>query len=278
MRILSYGDKITRGVYSHIHSSFTHAINFLRADNCVISLVTEKVGAGPYNIVVSENELSHLNHIELDDCIKINKQKFEINTTKKFISEFPEIKCEQIDKNIEIIPQILSDFAPQKSLAFLIFPEKSSEFTSSFDKAFKSIIEKSVNDIFENNDFVNGSKSIKGMGYGLTPSGDDFITGMLVALTLLGKKHNVSYIELKNKIYENALGENRISNNFLHIANADFCNQNLKNLLEALSNNDKNKIELYTKNYIDIGETSGADFLTGLYLMYEKNKECKIYN
>ena len=116
------------------------------------------------------------------------------------------------------------------------------------------------------------------MGYGLTPSGDDFITGILVALTLLGKKHNVSYIELKNKIYENALGENRISNNFLHIANSDFCNQNLKNLLDALSNNDKNKIELYTKNYIDIGETSGADFLTGLYLMYEKNKECKIYN
>jgi len=65
---------------------------------------------------------------------------------------------------------------------------------------------------------IEGIRLIKGVGIGLTPSGDDFISGLLTALKVLEiiNKENNSY--LRKIIYDNAKGDNLISNNFLFYA------------------------------------------------------------
>ncbi len=117
---------------------------------------------------------------------------------------------------------------------------------------------------------LQGIKKMKGSGVGLTPSGDDFITGMLYAIFLLEKINKKDYNELRNKIYEKAKSNNDISRNMIFHASKGLYFKQFKDLQTAFINNDKN-IKQFLKNLIDIGETSGSDMLTGFYLTL-KNK------
>lgn len=269
MHIISYGDKIQEGIYSLIHSVFQNVVNLNYADKYVISLVSEKVGVGPLNIVVKGVDFNQIKNVEIaPDYIKINDFHFEKNVLQIYNSKIPDLDFQNLDLNWELIAEELKN-SPEKSLAFLIFPEREGQFTTTFDKVLIKKIKESVSEKIEIESLITISKSIKGIGYGLTPSGDDFIAGMLTSLNFLEIKNKNSYIELKNKIFETVLGENRISNNSFYMSKENLYSEKLKNLLVALSGKNQNEVRNTIRNYIEIGETSGADFLTGMYLTYK---------
>lgn len=156
-----------------------------------------------------------------------------------------------------------------KSLAFLLNEDREAFFTSSFEKAFVKHIKSAYQQILAG-DIIEGVKTMKGSGFGLTPSGDDFICGMLYGLEVNAWMNNKNTRELKNKIFETAKGKNPISNAMLYYASIGRYNKKFKELQRSLlcsSNDIEEKLQLFLNH----GETSGADMLTGYLLTINNN-------
>lgn len=97
-----------------------------------------------------------------------------------------------------------------------------------------------------------------GLGIGLTPSGDDFLCGVLAGLTLLGLRDSQDFRHLSAEISRNLAKTNAISAAFLRCAmNGQFS--------EALVTLGAVSFSQSLQMFHDIGHSSGADTLCGLY-------------
>ena len=97
-----------------------------------------------------------------------------------------------------------------------------------------------------------------GLGIGLTPSGDDFLCGVLAGLLLLGLQDSQDFRHLSAEISRNLAKTNAISAAFLRCAmNGQFS--------EALVTLGSVSFAQSLQMFHDIGHSSGADTLCGLY-------------
>ena len=118
---------------------------------------------------------------------------------------------------------------------------------------------------------ADGVKMLSGCGFGLTPSGDDFLCGMLVGLHVAGRVCGRDFSKRIETIYRAAETENFLSKSFLFLAYQGCVDAKLKALLRGLAGGDRAVTRDQAENVISVGETSGADTLTGLYMTLEKH-------
>lgn len=102
-----------------------------------------------------------------------------------------------------------------------------------------------------------------GLGIGLTPSGDDFLCGVLAGLILLGKQETDDFQNLSTEITRNLTRTNAISAAFLHCATEG-------QFSEALVNLGSVPFSQSQQMFHAIGHSSGADTLCGLYFAFGK--------
>jgi len=271
MEIISFGDCIEEGKYG-IHSRFRNIINFVLGDK-IVSLGNLKIQKGPPNIILDEFDLPKINFLIIEKSnILVDNIRLKIEKKIRFDSEF-EISETGYDNLLKHLP-VLEDFvlgeAHPKSLVFLLDGEREKNFKSGFERAFLESVKKGVAEMQRGN-FAIGIEQIKGKGFGLTPSGDDFISGMLYGLNLLRDKKKTKISELQNTIFCKAKTDNLISNTFLRLANEGRFFEYFKEMLISLANEDKISQSLsFLKKIILTGETSGADMMTG-FLLTMKN-------
>jgi len=165
------------------------------------------------------------------DVLIINEQNLnskELNVFNSKINFLEELNetilnniCSIIEENISMLNVL--------SLAFLINPEFEDAFETRFEKAFIKHIKLAWAKIYKG-DLIDGVKKIKGSGVGLTPSGDDFITGMLYALFLLEKIDKKSRSKQRNEIYDASKSNNNISRNMIFHASKGLYFKQFKDL------------------------------------------------
>ena len=103
---------------------------------------------------------------------------------------------------------------------------------------------------------------IAGLGPGLTPSGDDFISGMIFGLWLFKKNPNAWISVLAQESLDRT---NRISQAFLRSAERGEFDARWHALLHAVSENSSQKIEQALRAIYNYGHSSGKDMLDGLH-------------
>ena len=173
MKILDFGDCIKNGNYK-LHSKFKSVHNYTN-DLEIVSLVLAKIGNGPNNIVL--NNLPHL----AEQTLFISNHTLTVgNTALQIIQAEPQIEeniyikdTTKLMSSIEILVNDISIKTSPHSLGFLLFPDNEQFFQTSFEKAFVTHVKQAVKNIFLEN-FPAIAKNMKGVGFGLTPSGDDF--------------------------------------------------------------------------------------------------------
>jgi hypothetical protein len=264
MRILSFGDCIIPGEYC-LHSRFTSVVNY-SFDNNLLSIVSKKIESGPVNIVV-------------DDIVQFLKDEIVINSRRLLCNAFVYGLEERLEYNSEISRNVIADLkietvinmllpllvenAPDLSLAFVFDESRKKYFKSSFERYFINRFSAGIEELRAGN-AVECAEMINGLGFGLTPSGDDFIAGMLCALCLLqeitGKENLAS---LRQNIFKAAESVNIISLNAMKMAADGRFGENFKNMVSALAQNDERKLCQAVHKILNTGATSGADMLTG---------------
>jgi hypothetical protein len=118
-------------------------------------------------------------------------------------------------------------------------------------------------------DSVDKALSIVGLGSGMTPSGDDFLAGFLLAGIVLSSRDEVTYHfmkELAKEIREGASDKTTsVSISMIEDASEeDFSKPAMDFFWSVLQSEDANKIKYYTDQLYSIGASSGEDILCGI--------------
>lgn len=267
MELLSYGDKIPEGRYP-VHSRFKRAVNFL-GDAGLVSLVDASIGGGPINIVVEALDPAlcpDTLFVEADHFV-LESQTLRKSTGRLYCSfmELESKDAERFIENLDVLGDCLRCAAPSKSLAFLLGSNRSARPTSGYEGEFSAKMQDGLCRMMEYR-LAEGARTFKGAGFGLTPSGDDFLSGFLLGLTAAERVCKKDLEEAKTTIYENSIGENPIVNAGLACSREGRASEQLKDLVGSLAHSCDEDVRMNASRLFDVGETSGADTATGFYV------------
>jgi hypothetical protein len=262
--IEGYGDCIALGGYS-LHSRFPRVVNYTRGD-VLLSLVSEEVGNGPANIVFRRIPSRDRRHCTVGGgALRLGERAFVLPEGKRYVSTLPALQADPavLGKNLEYFSRIVKRVSPPLSCAFLIDRRRERHFVSRFEKALLDRVREGWKRM-RNGDVRSGVHLLKGTGYGFTPSGDDFIAGYLSGLHAVQRYFFKDVSEVRKAIRSASGTGNPVSDSFIRHATGGHFSEKGKTLLLALVRGDSSTVEETALKLLSIGETSGADFSTGL--------------
>jgi len=265
MEILSVGDDVKSGIYI-LHSTFEKVKNFVSSDR-LISVVSSQVGAGP-NLIISDYFLTRsFKQITVkDNKLFFGEFEYDFDNGIKYSSN---LHIQKIDydffRYVSEIPQRYSDLLDFDSLFFLL---KEKYFPKTvFQKNFFQYAYDNTRDLSIEN-ISNVVAKMKGLGIGLTPSGDDFNAGIIYALHIIKIFIKKDLSDIIETCYQNSLGKNKISNAFLYYSYKNMYFSDFKNFLNNLG---KYECGYYLQKLLSHGHTSGSDLLAGFILTIKNN-------
>jgi hypothetical protein len=270
MTLVSIGDQVKEGTYP-FHSRFHRVANF-SCDEHLVSVVSEEVGNGPLNIVIRDFDGQSMISQPAPLMITANTVVFGSN---RF--EFTDDDCYRstvaldnwepriFDHNLSVLAEELRTASSPKSLAFLLDERRTMNFRPGFERAFTEQIRRGVCQMM-NGHLLTGVRTLRGCGLGLTPSGDDFIAGLLIGLNLLQQLRGQDYQKIADGVFRTAKGGNAFSNSFLDLARRGWLFGRMKNLVLALIRESDEMVRDSAARLMAIGGSSGADLGTGFLL------------
>lgn len=258
------GDGLPHGHFE-LHSRFKRVVNFVNESKEIVFLTTAPDVLSSNGIYIKNIILSDVDYVDIeDDSICLNQQEFSRNQFSNFDSSFnyDGVIHEDFESALSKLIFENSHLLPEKSLFFLIFPEREKLFDSGFDLHLMKNAKEAADCILENN-IIEGVKRINGTGFGLTPSGSDFVAGLLLGLHYLGEIYKIDLENLKSRILDVSLGQNLLVNTFLINARRGAHFFSLKKTLYLLVRN-LDSFDAFAR-LISYGSTSGADLLSGYF-------------
>ncbi|OFZ18829.1 MAG: hypothetical protein A2X94_01015 [Bdellovibrionales bacterium GWB1_55_8] len=269
--ILNRGDQLREGKY-YLHSSFERALNYSNAGR-FISMVTPEVGSGPDSLVWCELPEDALHEIEIGGLeggatpwMSWGGNRILLDAVPVFDSALPRFSAGDrgaFGERIQLFEHLLKKHAPERSLVFLLDTEREELFRRGFEEALLQRFRKGAGLLREQR-YLECFTELRGLGWGLTPSGDDFIAGVAMALRFHG-----SSLDLDGATLTGILSDEASSSLSTHLIRRSF--QGLicarwKTMIQTLKTGKEVEIERALLRVLDVGATSGADTSTGWLL------------
>ena len=288
MKILNVGDRVEAGPY-RLHSRFRCVSNYLleagrprpalRREGAappaayLLCLVNSSVGSGPINMVL-DGAPPEADALTMEsDALLIEHHRYALG--RRYDSSLP---TSPINPDmLAVLGEHLPAKAHPKSLAFLLDPSRTSNFRAGFEQNLVRQIQEGAAKLFSA-DPAQGVRLLRGCGFGLTPSGDDFLAGMMIGLhRMAGRARSPLRAALSAAEGPAALPapavQNILSAAFLALAAEGRVNEAMKQLVVALTGDKAQNVRLAAERVLAQGETSGADILTGLVLALHKGAQ-----
>lgn len=265
-RILSRGDLVADGTY-RVHSRFLRAVN-LTDGRTVASLVARGVEAGPINLVVDRLDSSAIRTVRVDGpAILIDGVPADTRGAFLYDSSLGSgaTDVRALKRNLRSLAAVLAESAPVESLAFLVDPSRFRFLRPGFQLAYARHMRDCACDIFYGVP-LRGVERMKGCGLGFTPSGDDFIAGLLVALHALERAAGRDLCVERNAVREAAATGGLLSATLIALAAEGRVFESVKALVAVLSRGSYGELRAAAERLLAIGATSGADTAVGLCL------------
>ena len=228
------GDRVRPGTYA-VQARFARSVLLLGAASRALFVVDRSIGAGPLNLVVAAPHA-----FVAGETLAVPRR----GPALRFASAMPRTDPAKL---LRILEKALPRHAPSDSLATLFFPADplprlQVHRDARFRKAFAHIAAGRL---------AAGVRLVRGCGAGLTPAGDDFLCGWMLACRLQRRS------ALAREILRHARGTNPVSNAFLEMAAQGRVNVAVQKLLQAPS-------AARVKAVCAFGHSSGADLLCGM--------------
>lgn len=263
MKIIYVGDCIQKGLY-FIHSRFKNFVNFTSDNNSFIGITKDQNLRNPINIIVSKCDIKNIKKVEINsEKILVDGKEFIRSNIKIYNSllELPRIKPYILQKNVIFSEKYLKENSPQNSLIFSFYML---ETNNSFKDQLAKRVERGIN-FFLKGDLIGFCKMFTGIGFGLTPSGDDFLCGVIYATIIIEKISGKKLEKVRKLIYRNSLSKRELSNLFLSHSMSGRANINFKKYFLTLSSSNKDaELSKSIKKILNYGFTSGSDIVWGL--------------
>ena len=228
MKILNVGDRVEAGSY-RLHSRFQRVANYTDGSRLVV-LSDRSVGFGPINIVI-EGDLPEADALVVEpDALCLGSRRYAFGP--RYDSSLP---TNPINRDmLAALAEHLRAVAHPQSLAFLLDESRISNFRDGFEQNLVRQIQAGVEKLFGHKP-AQGARMLRGCGFGLTPSGDDLLAGVMIAWNC-SEVGRVGPTRLPGGLSQAALppAANPLSNAFLALAAEGRVNEAMKNVLAAL--------------------------------------------
>ena len=267
-KVLSFGDRIGLGGYK-LHSRFDQAVNFTR-DGRLISVVGPGIGGGPINIVMEGLDFSGVSRLDInEDSFSLDGAVFP--KAPIFDSRLPQNQAApaKTRRDMRRWRDLLLRKAHPKSLAFLLDETRCQGLDSGFERVLARHFQGAAQELRSGN-LEAGAHAARGAGFGLTPSGDDLLSGYLWGLHFRQRICGGDSAADIEKVYGAAQSANPLSSAFLDCAHEGRFFERLRDLLAALGSGEPERLESSLDGLLAVGETSGADTCVGLMLALER--------
>jgi len=280
-------DWLTDSRHPRILHVFDQACNLINARGEVLSVVTPQIGNGPFNLV-SENEICFSKHINLQTPIsnslnQLNLGALTLDTANASIwSPLPDWQ-RLYEKQNDILNQL-------RSLPLTIYQAHDSDrnfaiFAHSYPTTdnLQSLIANLASAVAAANipACCTFASQLAGLGIGLTPAGDDFILGAVLAARVIHPPETAS--SLAKEITNTAAPlTTSLSAAWLRSAGKGEAGILWHHFFDALTAQDPMHLQEALDKINAVGETSGADALAGfigvvLSWMEYKQKELTLH-
>lgn len=270
MRLLSIGDQVEAGIY-RFHSRFNRAVNFVHGRR-LVSVVDEEIGEGPLSIVLQDLPGATVRPatgpLEVRArSVVFQERELPFTRAQRYRSTLPRARgsVPRFRRNLACFGELLRTRAPPDSLAFLLDDAPARASTSGFHRALAARMRRSVAALLRG-DRRAGLRGLRGCGAGLTPSGDDFLAGHLIALHLLQLRRARRTRPAPSSVLPVARSDNPFTATFLDLAARGLLFGRMKNLIQALRRGDEATVADASAKLFAIGGTSGADLGTGFFM------------
>lgn len=242
---------------------FDHTCNLTNKRREVLSIVTPQIGNGPFNIVVEEGGVFS-EQFSLETQVSLSPTEltlgdFTVNIADGLLWN-PRPDWEQLHGwRIDILHQLASFTIPDRKISI------PSLLLSSFTTA---IVTADVSAA------ITTSRKLAGLGNGLTPAGDDFMMGAILAGWIIHPRGVASV--LARKITDTAVPlTTSLSAAWLRSAARGHAGILWHDLFDACISADKMALQEAVDNILDIGHTSGADAWEGFLSVFNSCAEKK---
>jgi len=254
----------------HIHSIYRKTIN-ISFGNQLVSLQLKGSCMSPLSVIIDADEFDFLSgHLQTGEKAEKTAQGILVSNIDFYQekTEIVDLKLNhvKIGRDLPLYNAIIELLKEKKELDLFFYKRKA------VCKTTIALYAEPVIHIFAEH-FKHGKYQeaahemirIIGLGKGLTPSGDDFLCGVLAGLTCFSKMSEADEMlyYLRKYITDSVKETNDISGAFLKCAVDGYFSESIIKLPEQT---DKNKIaDLFS----EIGHSSGADTLCGIYFIVE---------
>jgi hypothetical protein len=236
---------------------FNHACNLCNERREIVSIVTQEIGPGPFNIVIESN-VRFAEELSLASLVFSSTEKLSLgDITIQFVDAELWDACPDW-KELHAKRDSIRRQVSQVSEALLQVSNCRGTFqAATFSSSLASSI--AAADIAS---CINAAQKLAGLGQGLTPAGDDFIMGALYASWILHPDEVAECIAAEIAKVATPLTTS-LSAAWLRAAAKGAAGILWHKLFDALISGDDTAIDLHVSNILSIGATSGADALAG---------------
>lgn len=261
--LLSFGDMVPPGDFHSVWSRHARVVNFAFQER-VLSVGDGSICPGPFRICLKDIGIASIervlvseNEITVNDRIKIPvdpARRFDSGVDLSFL--IPKI----IWENIPILRDLVDENSAPESLAWLMRDCASAPGGSPFNV----VVNTNLCFAFEHlcsGDIQSAVNGFRGCGIGLTPSGDDFLIGLLLGLGVREISEKKDLHKIRSLIYKESLAKNLLVNTLLHQSMQMRPDENWRRLIYAIGG--AGELEAAGMDVIKHGASSGADTLTG---------------
>lgn len=253
---------------------FRSVCNLIDDEGAVLSIVRREVGNGPFSALVEEADFGHL--VEADSQVRIEGSNLRIGSLAldfADVSEWnPSLAWGRLQsrwpvalKGLTAIEELVGNEGPPLSLAELVlkvpqnFQAKDPVFVRSgwaIQGLFQGLRTRNIMTMRKN------AGKLAGLGLGLTPAGDDFLIGSILALWACLAQDEAEHIGMA-LAEEAAPRTNSLSAAWLRASARGEAAEHWHLLFSALAAGNVNKLHKAARAILPTGHTSGADSLGG---------------
>lgn len=263
--IISIGDRVGPGTYT-LHSRFRRAANYIRASRIVTTAAVE-VGAGPANILIEPYPDKPPLSLRISlGRVEAGEKTIRFPTGRRYSSR-PELSRPDragLDRRLAVLRGAILELAPTLSLAFLLDRRREIGLRGGFQKLFAARIKNGAALLLAG-EIDKGVVALRGRGFGLTPSGDDFLAGVLIGLHLRQAIGRRDCSRSRDRIFDRARRGSPMTDHFLALAHDLRLPARLKDLAEAIAGGTEPAAAERAAEWLRSGAGSPADLATGLY-------------
>ncbi|MBM3182056.1 MAG: DUF2877 domain-containing protein [Chloroflexi bacterium] len=278
---------LTNSRHPHILHIFDHACNLINERKEVLSIVTREIGNGPFNLVI-DVDIFFSEHLDLKSPISNSHSQLTLGdltihtVNAKLWSPRPDWEALHAKRD-HIIKLLLANHQkgglPLRGLRDMPFTQTAQGCSTTSLNPNVPITEyqfsNSLISALANADLptsLTATPKIAGLGIGLTPAGDDFILGAVLAAWII---HPPEIARVLAEEITNVAAPltTSLSAAWLRSAGRGEAGILWHEFFDALSLGDSSAIQLQINKLLSIGHTSGADALAGFIGVFISFKE-----